>query len=132
MVCLDTDILIDFLKQRDYAIKIIKELQRREENLSTTSINTFELYKGVVKSNNQEALIPLNNLLTNLKILNFNFINSKKAAEIFEDLNLKTKGELLDLADIMIASIAISNNESLLTNNISHFKRIPELKLEKI
>ncbi len=130
MVCLDTDILIDFLKQRDYAIKIIKELQRREENLSTTSINTFELYKGVVKSNNQEALIPLNNLLTNLKILNFNFINSKKAAEIFE--NLKTKGELLDLADIMIASIAISNNESLLTNNISHFKRIPELKLEKI
>ena len=130
MVCLDTDILIDFLKQKDYAIKIIKELQRKEENLSTTSINTFELYREVIKSNNQEAIIPLNNLLTNLKILNFNFINSKKAAEIFEDL--KSKGEILDLADIMIASIAIINNETLLTNNISHFKRIPELKLEKI
>lgn len=129
MVCLDTDILIDFLKEKEYAVKIIKKLQEKEDSLSTTSINTFELFKGVVKSNDPKALIPLNSLLTNLNIYNFNFNNSKKAAEIFEEL--KSKGEILDLADVMIASIVISNNETFLTNNLSHFKRIPELKIQE-
>ena len=43
-----------------------------------------------------------------------------------------TKGEILDLADIMIAAIVIVNNETLLTKNIKHFKRIPELIIEEI
>jgi tRNA(fMet)-specific endonuclease VapC len=130
MVCIDTDILIDFLKQKEYAVKKIKELKDVNNFLATTSINSFELFRGVIKSENIDSIKPLNILLSNLKIYNFNILSSKKAAEIFE--NLKSKGELLDLADIMIASIAISNNETLLTNNISHFKRIPELKLESL
>ena len=69
------------------------------------------------------------NLLAYVKILDFNFSASKKAAEIFE--HLKEKGEALDIADIMIAAIVINNNETLLTNNLSHFKRISELILEK-
>lgn len=127
MVCLDSDIIIEFLKNNKVVFDKIKNLQ--EKDISTTSINTFEVFRGFVNYKS-DSIDKFNAFLSNLKILNFNPINSKKAAEIFE--NLKTKGEIIDLADIMIAAIAISNNETLLTNNISNFKRIPELKLEKI
>ena len=56
--------------------------------------------------------------------------SSRKAAEIFE--HLKSEGEIIDLADIMIAAIAIVYGESLLTGNSKHFERIKELKIEKI
>ena len=129
MVCLDSDILIDFLKEKDYAIKIIERLKESDDNLCTTSVNTFELFKGAVKSKDPKAIEPLNYLISYLKILNFNLNSSKKAAEIFEEL--KSRGETLDLADVMIAAIAITNNETLVTNNPSHFKRIPELKIRE-
>ena len=129
MVCLDTDIIIDFLKKRDYAVKKIKNLQDKEIKLSTTTVNTFELFKGAEKSGNLEAFNTLNQIFSNISIYDFNFESSKKAAEIFE--KLKSKGELLDLADIMIAAIAITNSEILLTRNTKHFNRISELKIEK-
>jgi tRNA(fMet)-specific endonuclease VapC len=129
MVCLDSDIIIEFLKNNKIILNKINDLQEKENNISTTSINTFEVLRGFVNYKS-DSINRFNNFLSNLKIYNFNFPSSKKAAEIFEEL--KSRGEMLDLADIMIASIAISNNETLLTNNISHFKRIPELKIEKI
>ena len=129
MVCLDTNIIIDFLKKKVYAINRLKELNDENISLSTTSVNTFELYGGVIKSGYQDSIHPLNALLNNIKIINLDLNSSKKAAEIFEDL--KSKGEIIDLADIMIASIAITNKESLLTENKNHFKRIKELILEE-
>ena len=43
--------------------------------------------------------------------------------------SLSSKGEMVDALDVMIASIAIVNNESILTMNKKHFERIKELKL---
>ena len=68
--------------------------------------------------------------LSNFKIYDFNFDSSKKAADIFNDL--KSKGEIIELPDIMIASITIANNESLITGNINHFERINGLKVSDI
>ena len=65
-----------------------------------------------------------------MEIYNFDLLASEKAAEIF--VRLSTDGKMLELMDIMIASIAITNNETLITNNIKHFDRIKELKIEKI
>lgn len=43
---------------------------------------------------------------------------------------LEKRGTPLDLADLEIASIAIANNLTLITNNVRHFKRIPLLQFE--
>jgi tRNA(fMet)-specific endonuclease VapC len=43
---------------------------------------------------------------------------------------LELKGQTLDDADLLIASIALLNNSTLITNNIEHFKRISGLKIE--
>ena len=43
---------------------------------------------------------------------------------------LETRGEPLDDLDLEIASIALENNLTLVTNNTDHFKRIKGLELE--
>lgn len=125
MVCLDSDILIDFLRNDKLTIKKIKELSLNG-NLSITSINSFEILKGLKDSRlNKNELMSF---ISNFNIFNFNLEASEKAAEIFSQL--KSSGNIIDLPDIMIASIVIVNNEKLLTRNIHHFDRIEELKLE--
>ena len=44
--------------------------------------------------------------------------------------SLRTQGALLEDFDLVIASTASSLNLTLVTNNLDHFRRIPELRLE--
>lgn len=43
--------------------------------------------------------------------------------------SLRSSGELLPDADILIAACAIHQNEPLVTNNTDHFRRIPNLQI---
>ena len=52
-VIVDTDILIDLLRKKDYAVSLIEKLEK-ETYLATSAINAFELYRGAYKSQNQE------------------------------------------------------------------------------
>jgi tRNA(fMet)-specific endonuclease VapC len=126
MVCLDSNIIINFLKNNKETVDKIINLHEKDIDISTTSISCFEVYRGFINIK-RDSIDIFESFLSNIRILNFNKNSSYKAAEIFEEL--KSKGESLDLADVMIASIVLSNNETLLTNNTNHFKRIPELKL---
>ena len=121
---LDSDVIINFLRKDNEITRKILALQNIEE-LSTTSINTFEVLRGLSKFN---KIKEGREFLANLKILSFNFKASEKAAEIFEELRIK--GEAIDALDLMIASIAIVNNETLMTKNTKHFERMHELKIE--
>jgi|SRR3989344_538342 len=129
MVCLDSDVLINFLRKDAKTIRLFENLRSRKETLSITSINSFELIKGISRLSNMDQTQVLK-FLSNFKIYDFNFDSSKKAADIFNDL--KSKGEIIELPDIMIASITIANNESLITGNINHFERINGLKVSDI
>ena len=129
MVCLDSDILINFLRKDKKTIGLFDRLKKEGRSLSTTSINSFELLKGIPKSSNMDKKKVLE-FLNNFEIYNFEFESSKKAAEILEEL--KSKGDLIELPDIMIASIVIVNRETLATENTSHFKRINDLKIEEL
>ena len=129
MVCLDSDILINFLRKDAKTIRLFENLKSRKETLSITSINSFELIKGISRLSNMDQAQVLK-FLSNFKMYDFNFDSSKKAADIFNDL--KSKGEIIELPDIMIASTVITNNESLITGNINHFERINGLKVSDI
>lgn len=43
---------------------------------------------------------------------------------------LRSSGILIDEFDLMIAATALSDDYILVTDNIKHFRRIPDLKLE--
>ncbi len=129
MVCLDSDVLINFLRNDVKTINLIENLKQQGKSISTTSVNCFELLKGIPRLSKMDKNKVID-FLTNFNILSFNFDCSKKAAEIFEEL--KSKGEIIDIADILIASIVLISKESFITGNSKHFERIKELKIENI
>ncbi|MEK6829703.1 MAG: type II toxin-antitoxin system VapC family toxin [Nanoarchaeota archaeon] len=126
MVCLDTDVFINILRNNERTISIIKEIQKTNQ-MTTTVINNFELWKGFYRTKSVRDEKAIIELLDIISLLEFDEKASKKAAEIFE--YLRKKGKTVDALDVMIASIAITNNEPLLTFNKKHFENIPGLKL---
>lgn len=127
---IDTDVLIDFLRNEEKAVRKITELRNNNEELKTTSINSFELMKGAFRAKNKNAALALSKLFSLIAIVDFDFQASEKAAKIYEDL--REKGELIDPLDLLIAAVVLSTDEVLLTRNLKHFKRINELKLIEI
>jgi predicted nucleic acid-binding protein len=129
MVFLDSDVLINFLRKDSKTVQLMNKLRTEKNDIFITPINSFELLNGIPKDSKMDKSKVIE-FLKNFSIKNFDYDSSIKAAEIFEDL--KNSGGTVDLADVLIASIIITNNETLITNNISHFERISRLKLKKL
>ena len=123
---LDSDILIYFLKGKHDVVRKLVTIP--EENLFTTRINYAELFFGAYNSSKpSENLKIISSFLENFKILEFDKVSSEIFAKIKSQL--KQKGLIIPDMDLMIASISIRNNFTLVSNNIKHFKRIRKLKL---
>ena len=67
-------------------------------------------------------------LLPRATILPFDFLAAKKYGEIRSFL--EKQGTPLEHADLQIASIALSSNMTLITGNLKHFQRVPNLTVE--
>jgi len=123
----DTDILIDLLRKKDYAVSLIKKLEDEVE-LATSAINAFELYRGAYKSRNQEKnLASVKGLLNSLRMLNTDEDSVEIAGKI--TASLERDGNMMDIRDLLIASIALVNGFGILTNNVGYFNKIKHLRV---
>ncbi|MBI2651882.1 type II toxin-antitoxin system VapC family toxin [Candidatus Woesearchaeota archaeon] len=126
-ICLDTDFLVNFLRNNKEEIEFIKENEANKD-LATTYINLFELYYGAYKSNKKNInLKAISVLLSRINILNFSNESVQKAGEILA--KLEREGKSIEFRDIFIGTIALVNNYSIKTNNIKHFNRIEGLNI---
>ena len=66
--------------------------------------------------------------LESFKMLEFTKVSSLIFAK--EKARLKKNGNIIADMDLMIASIAIENDCTLISNNIKHFNRVQNLELE--
>jgi tRNA(fMet)-specific endonuclease VapC len=124
---LDTDILIDLIREKPEIVAWVKE-HETEDILATTIINIFEIFHGAYKSvDSGKKLILAESLVERLRIFDFNLESAKIAGK--QKARLEEKGIMLDVRDLFIGSIALSNNIALKTNNKKHFQRIEGLKL---
>ena len=125
---IDTDILIDLLRNKTEAVAFVAKLQDRDFLLSTTVINQFELHYGAHKSRNPEkSLQATKKLLTRLQILPLTPRSAQTAGHIFAEL--ETKGQTIGLRDTLIGAIALTREYSVATHNTEHFKKIADLKI---
>jgi tRNA(fMet)-specific endonuclease VapC len=124
---LDTDILIYFLKGN---VHVVNKMTRVDVNhLSTTIINHAELFFGAYNSaHKKQNLEKITAFLGNINILPFCIESSKIFAE--KKANLKKESTIMADLDLMIASIAIKNKLTFVTNNTKHFARFDQLTLE--
>ena len=126
-IILDSDVLIDLLKNIPKTVEKIKALKHDNE-LGTSDINAFELYLGAYKSRHQEKeLADVKGLLNTLFLTSTNEDSMEMAAKILA--NLEKKGNPIALRDLFIGSICLTNSFKLFTRNKKHFEKIEGLKL---
>jgi predicted nucleic acid-binding protein len=124
---LDTDTCIYWLKGNENIERSI--IRYGLGSIFITVITECELFYGAYKSMKKDKnLAIVEELKTRIKTLHtvsgIPSLYGKIKAE------LESKGQVLDDADLLISSIALLNNATLVTNNIEHFKRISGLKIE--
>ncbi len=125
-ICIDTDVLIDILRNKKEAVEWLK--QNQEKDIKTTVINEFELYAGAYRAKNKEnARNAVLVFLKNLPALEFTGKNTEEAGRIHA--MLEEQGNIIDNRDIFIGVIAKMANCKLKTKNKKHFERIPGLEL---
>lgn len=115
--------MISILKNKDISEFEVDMI----ENPKTTTINTFELYYGARNSVNPEkSLSEVNSMLKSIDIIAFDNRAARKAGEI--QVELINIGRPVNILDTLIAGIVITNNEEIVTRDISHFSRIKGLR----
>lgn len=126
-IVVDTDILIDMLREKEFAVSKIKELEKKEE-LATTDINAFELYFGAYNSREKDRnLSSTKGLLKTLTLLHTDEDSMEIAGKILADR--RSKGRAIEIRDLLIAAMALQKGYSLLTMNKEHFRGIEGLAL---
>ena len=129
MACLDTTFLIDLIREirrrkNGPATMLLKQLLENGEALTISLFAIAELYAGTQTHSGKEKE-SLEDLLAWFEILPF----GTSTARIFGVLygSLRAQGQEIGVIDTLIASVAIENNEILITQNIKPFSRISGL-----
>ena len=127
-IVIDTDVLIDLLRDKEYAVSKIRSLEKNDE-LATTDINAFELYFGAYNSRDKASNIAsTKGLLKTLTLMHTKDESMETAGRIFAQR--RAKGKMIEIRDLLIGSIALQNGYKLLTNNRGHFEGIEGLVLQ--
>ncbi len=124
---LDTNVCIELMNERSsHAAHKLASIRPRE--IRMCAIVKAELYHGAYKSGRDKNLDLVRTFSTSFESLPFDDL----AAETYGRLRtaLEKRGQLIGPNDLLIASIALANNVTLVTHNTDEFKRVPGLKIE--
>ena len=127
MVCADTDFLIDLSNREEKALEKLKGIREKGDTIYTTTISIGEYYTGAYRSRDREgrvskareflkAFVPLT--------------PDHESARLWGQLAAELKSNIIGDLDLLIASIAFSNKQTLITRNKKHFERVPGLEVE--
>ena len=127
MILLDTNICIHVINAKPPAV-LERFRQHRMGEIGLCSVVAAELAYGVAKSGSARNRQALEMFLAPLIILPFD----EAALWAYGDLRaeLERKGTPIGALDTMIAAHALSQQSTLVTNNIREFARFPGLALE--
>jgi len=123
---LDTNICIFLLRHKYDVDKRLAELSPTQCYIS--EITVAELKYGAYKSNRtEENLALIDELVDSINVVPF-----AESIDIYaqEKNRLRTQGIPIEDFDLLIASAAIYNGITLVTDNTKHFTRIERLMIE--
>jgi len=127
--CLDTDVLSAVIKPSP-PLHLIRRLARTPPtDQCTTAITLGELVYGVTRRGSPELAARVRDLIASAgPILPFD----ETAAQRYGPLraSLEREGRGLAEPDLRIAAIALSREATLVTGNVRHFARVPDLRVE--
>jgi len=128
-VCLDTDVLIDYLRKPSPEIKrIMKCILEKKLNACITSINAFEIWFGAYLAPEKAQLARCTeDFLGQMEVVDFDYASAMEAGRVLADL--RKRGEPIEIRDLFVGCICKVSGMSLITRNMKHYKRIRGLKV---
>jgi predicted nucleic acid-binding protein len=124
----DTDQVASFLNGRSEAVQLLTEI--RSSGLFISIITYGEIYDGIYGSRdpqNREAAFE--RVLRRVEVLPLTRTIMKRFARVRGEL--RRTGQGLPDADLLIASTALVHGLTLVTRNLRHFERIPDVHIHR-
>jgi predicted nucleic acid-binding protein len=131
MAVLDTAAIIDLSRRassplRERAWAALRERLDEGDLLATTRFNAAELLAGIHLARDPLAeATKVEFALRWLTILEFDDRSAQTYGKLYA--RLRRDGRLVADMDLLIASVAIANGDSVVTRNVRHFTGIPGL-----
>ena len=129
MIFIDTDTLSYFLTGNTIIRGRMQDEIDCGNQICLTCINVYEVIKGLRYRGNKNKEQDFYNLLRYVTVFRLDDNAIQKAADIYA--SLRKKGITIGDADILIASIVITNGGKFVTNNDRHFQNVESLEIEK-
>ena len=123
---LDTDISSYIIKRRPVALA--EKFRERADSLCVSVMTAAELRFGAVKAGRPELADLIEAFLERLAIIDWTDAVCADYARI--RAALERAGKPIGNMDLLIASHAVSQRMTLVTNNLKHFSMVPGLKVE--
>lgn len=123
---LDTDTCIYWLKGRQ---TVREQLLLHWAELAICSITVAELYYGAYNSSRvSENIRRAEQFTQQLLMIGLSTEALRKFGELKS--NLRRAGQPIADFDLMIASVALTEERILVTNNLRHYRRVQSLQIE--
>lgn len=126
---MDTDFLVALLRGSPEAAERAEEYDLIGAEVSTTSMNAFEVYLGAFRSRGApENVKQADALLRSIRILDLTLENLRRSGEVLSEL--LHRGKPIGLRDAIIAGMAMVGGYTLVTSNVEHFRGVTGLNIE--
>jgi len=123
-ILVDTTILVDFLRKRNKEKSLLWKLREEYSYIAISAISVFELFAGandIQKENDVKVLLKW------FDVIDLNDEIAEMCGKIL--IELKKSNQLIEYRDLFIGVSALFYDLKLVTLNIRHFNRIPELEI---
>ena len=127
-VLIDTDILSYYFKGDKEVINNFELYLQHHDLIEISIITYYEILGGLLAKNALKQLSIFEDFVIDNLVIPMTDNSAKISAELYS--TLRQSGKPVDDIDLLIAGIAIDNDLTLVTNNESHFNRIPGLKID--
>ena len=129
MALLESSFLIDVMRNKQPALELLDSLEHREPALFVATPSIMELWAGALLSNRPDGeQRKIEELLDSLESAPLDAASAKRSAEVWTELS--RKGVVIEAIDTMIAGIALSRGETVVTRD-EHYARVQGLKVLK-
>lgn len=120
----DTSVIIGFLRGAEPDKSCFESILRSGEGV-ITSITVFELAVGFYPESERQQIGQ--KLIEVLDVIPFDQETALKAGAV--ERTLRQRGETIGTRDVFIAGICLVHKLPIVTGNVEHFKRVPNLQV---
>ena len=123
MYTLDTNAIIYYLKGDENAFRFLNKILAKSVTLYVSAMTEIELFS--FKNISGVEMAHIETVLETTFVVPVDSKIARSAAKLRREYNLK-------IPDSTIAATALLTNTILVTRNVKDFRKIPNLKMEKI